>query len=206
MWVFEETVNGRKLTDIINNDHENVKYLPGHKLPENVVRFGGRKLTKKFRFSHYILWKNQNEPFGQPHSFGSFWKLGLTEWAPRTWGRGWENCFPSLLFLSPTKFIACSVLVFLPGGSDGKMSAYNAGDLGLIPGLGRSSGEGNSNPLQYSCLEDPMDGGAWWATVYGVTKSRTRLSDFTFFLSIFENGNHLFSVLQIRKLKHSGVK
>ena len=72
MWVFEETVNGRKLTDIINNDHENVKYLPGHKLPENVVRFGGRKLTKKFRFSHYILWKNQNEPFGQPHSFGSF--------------------------------------------------------------------------------------------------------------------------------------
>ena len=144
MWVFEETVNGRKLTDIINNDHENVKYLPGHKLPENVVRFGGRKLTKKFRFSHYILWKNQNEPFGQPHSFGSFWKLGLTEWAPRTWGRGWENCFPSLLFLSPTKFIACSVLVFLPGGSDGKMSAYNAGDLGLIPGLGRSLGEGNA--------------------------------------------------------------
>ena len=48
-----------------------------------------------------------------------------------------------------------------PGGSDGKVSAYNAGDLGLIPGLGRSSGEGNGNPLQYSCLENPMDGGAW---------------------------------------------
>jgi len=49
-----------------------------------------------------------------------------------------------------------------------------------IPGSGRSSGEGNGNPLQYSCLENPMDRGAWWATVHGVTKSWTRLSDFTF--------------------------
>ena len=48
-----------------------------------------------------------------------------------------------------------------PGGSDGKASVYNAGDLGLIPGLGRFPGEGNGNPLQYSCLENPMDGGAW---------------------------------------------
>ena len=48
-----------------------------------------------------------------------------------------------------------------PGGSDSKASAYNAGDLGSIPGLGRSPGEGNGNPLQYSCLENPMDGGAW---------------------------------------------
>ena len=67
-----------------------------------------------------------------------------------------------------------------PGGSEVKASACNAGDLGLIPGLGRSPGEGNGNPLQYSCLENPMDGGAWWATVHGVAKSRTRLSDFTF--------------------------
>ena len=48
-----------------------------------------------------------------------------------------------------------------PGGSDGKVSVYNAGDLGLIPGLGRFPGEGNGNPLQYSCLENPMDRGAW---------------------------------------------
>ena len=60
------------------------------------------------------------------------------------------------------------------------MSAYNAGDLGLTPGLGRSPGEGNGNPLQYSCLENPMDGGASWATVHTVAKSRTQLSDFTF--------------------------
>ena len=66
-----------------------------------------------------------------------------------------------------------------PGGSEVKASACNAGDLGLIPGLGRSPGEGNGNPLQYSCLENPMDGGAWWATVHGVAKSQTRLSDLT---------------------------
>ena len=67
-----------------------------------------------------------------------------------------------------------------PGGSDGKASAYNAGDPDLIPGSGRSPGKGNGNPLQYSCLENPMDGVAWWATVHGVAKSWTRLSDFTF--------------------------
>ena len=57
-----------------------------------------------------------------------------------------------------------------PGGSDGKESACNVGDWGLIPGLGRSPGEGNGNPLQYSGLENAMDRGAWW-TVLGVTKS-----------------------------------
>ena len=72
--------------------------------------------------------------------------------------------------------------VFFPGGSEVKASARNAGDLGSIPGLGRSPGEGNGNPLQYSCLENPMDGGAGWATVHGVAKSRTRLSDFTHLL------------------------
>ena len=73
-------------------------------------------------------------------------------------------------------------LIFLlgfPGGSEVKASACIAGDLGSIPGLGRSPGEGNGNPLQYSCLENPMDGGAWWATVHRVAKSWTRLSDFT---------------------------
>ena len=67
-----------------------------------------------------------------------------------------------------------------PGGSEDKASTSNAGDPGSIPGLGRSLGEGNGNPLQYSCLEHPMDRGAWWATVHGVEKSQTRLSDFTF--------------------------
>ena len=67
-----------------------------------------------------------------------------------------------------------------PGGSVVKNMLANAGapgDIGLIPGLGRSPGEGNGSPFQYSGLENPMDRGAWWATVHGVTKSWTRLSD-----------------------------
>ena len=64
-----------------------------------------------------------------------------------------------------------------PGGSDGKEPACNVGDLGSIPGLGRSPGKGHGNPPQYSCLENPMDRGAWRATVHGVTESRTRLNN-----------------------------
>ena len=66
-----------------------------------------------------------------------------------------------------------------PGGSDGKMSDCNAGDPGSIPGSGITPGGRNGNPLQYSCLENAMDRGAWWATVHEVAKSRTQLSDFT---------------------------
>ena len=65
-----------------------------------------------------------------------------------------------------------------PGGSDGKESACNAGDLGSISRPWRSPREGNGYPLQYSCLENPMDRGAWQAPVHGVSKSGTRLSDF----------------------------
>ena len=67
-----------------------------------------------------------------------------------------------------------------PGGSEVKVSACNAGELGSIPGSGRCPGERNGNPLWYSCLENPMDGEVWWAAVYRVTKSRTQLSDFNF--------------------------
>ena len=62
-----------------------------------------------------------------------------------------------------------------PGGSDNKASACNAGDLGSIPGLGRSSGGGNGNPLQYFCLENPIDRGAWQAIVHGVTRAELNL-------------------------------
>ena len=67
-----------------------------------------------------------------------------------------------------------------PGDSDGKESTCSVGDPGLIPGLGRSPGEGNGNPLQSSCLKNPTDRGAWWAAVYVVAKSRTQLNDFTY--------------------------
>ena len=76
-------------------------------------------------------------------------------------------------------YLSLQLCLAFPGGSDGKASAYNAGDPASIPGSGRSPGEGNGNPLQYSCLENPMDGGAWLATVQGVEKRPTRLSDFT---------------------------
>ena len=66
----------------------------------------------------------------------------------------------------------CFLVLTPPATLVGKESAYNSGDLGSIPGLGRSPGEGNGNPLQYSCLENPIDRGAWWATVHGVTRVR----------------------------------
>ena len=64
-----------------------------------------------------------------------------------------------------------------PGGSVVKNLLANAGDVDSIPDLRRSPGGGNGNPLQYSCLRNPMDRGAWWAVVHGVAKSRTQLSD-----------------------------
>ena len=68
---------------------------------------------------------------------------------------------------------SCPTLyTIFPGGSEVKVSASTTGDLGSIPGSGRSPGEGNGNPLQYSCLENPMDGGAWWATVHGSQRVR----------------------------------
>ena len=76
--------------------------------------------------------------------------------------------------------MTCTPCMSFPCGSDGKESAWNARDPGLIPGLGRCPGEGNGNPLQYSCLEKPMDRGGWQVTVHEVTKSQTQLSDWHF--------------------------
>ena len=70
-----------------------------------------------------------------------------------------------------------NIILGFPSGSDGKESACNAEDPGSIPRFRRSPGEGKGYPLQYSCLENPMDTEAWWATVYGVTKSWTQLSN-----------------------------
>ena len=72
-----------------------------------------------------------------------------------------------------------SFFLGFPDNSDGKESACSAGDSGSIPGLGRSPEEGNGNPLQYSCLQNPMDGGNRQVTVHGVAESWTQLSDFT---------------------------
>ena len=74
-------------------------------------------------------------------------------------------------------------LLGFPGGSDGNKSACNEGDPSLFPGSGRSPGGGDGNPLQYSCLENPMDRGAWCTAVHGITKSWTQLTKHTCMLS-----------------------
>ena len=84
-----------------------------------------------------------------------------------------------------------------PGGSYGEESAYNAGDLGLIPGSERSLGEGNGNPLQYSCLENSMDRGSWRATEssHGAAKSQTQLSDYIFTFSDKNSKKNTYDVI-----------
>ena len=76
-----------------------------------------------------------------------------------------------------SSFLGLSLYPGFPGDSDGKESTCSAGDLGSFPGLGRSPGEGNGNQFQYSCLENSVDQGAWWAAVHGVVKSWTGLSN-----------------------------
>ena len=100
----------------------------------------------------------------------------------------WDGCpnpisnkgsvLPSV-FPAGKQVVLISSLEGFPGGSDSKESTCSAGDLGSIPGSGRSLGKGNGNPLQYYCLENPTDRGAWQAKVHAVTKSWTQLSDFT---------------------------
>ena len=83
-----------------------------------------------------------------------------------------------------TEVRICITELGLPWWLSGKEFTCNAGDIGSIPGLGRSPAEGKGYPLQYSCLENSVDRGAWQAVVHGVAKSRTRLSDFHFFFHL----------------------
>ena len=84
-----------------------------------------------------------------------------------------EKVVVSIMLLVQTIIVAIWYAMGFPGGSDGKESTCNAGDAGFFPGSGRSPGEGNAYPLQYSCLENSTDTGAWRATIHGVEKSRT---------------------------------
>ena len=131
---------------------------------------------------------NALHPISQPISAGNdgIWKSGqqMLKFSHGDTGREPTSSHIILLNYLPEKALhftfplpKCKATVFIRGDSDALESASNAGDLGLIIGSGRSPGEGNGYPLQYSCLEKPMDRGAWWATVHGVTKSWTRLGD-----------------------------
>ena len=108
-----------------------------------------------------------------PHSSTLAWKIPLAEEPGRLQSMG-------------SRRVGHDCYKGFPSGSDGKESAYNVGDPGSIPGLERPPGEGNGNPLQYSCLENPIGRGAWSAAVHGVAKSQTRLSDFTFTVHLQE--------------------
>ena len=135
-----------------------------------------------------LPYQYHRSPRGQARKFlghyttyrGAIAKTTLPEGVPACWKNvqrlAWISCTPPI---GQVLYTILQCMLGFPGGSEVKASACNAADLGSIPGLGRSPGEGNGNPLQYSCLENPMDGGAWWATVHGVAKSRTRLSDLT---------------------------
>ena len=93
------------------------------------------------------------------------------------------TCFMSIMPFSQCRHSSLALLrhwaeiLGFSGGSDGKESTCNSGDPGLIPGSGRSPGEENGNPLQCSCLENPIDRGAWWAAVHGLEKSQTQQSN-----------------------------
>ena len=88
---------------------------------------------------------------------------------------GWPVPWSWTLYFSLDNLIVSHDFKSVPWWLSGKESACNSGDPGSSPGLGRSPGEGNGNPLQYSCLENPRNGGAWWADVYRVAQSQTRL-------------------------------
>ena len=128
-----------------------------------------------------------------PMNIQDWFPLGLTDLISCS-PRDSQKFFPVLLFKSTSsvlKLIYCSTLISIhdywkaislarwgiPYGLDSKETAYNMGDPGLIPGLGSSPGEGNGNSLQYSCLENAMDRGAWGAKVHGVAKSWMWLSN-----------------------------
>ena len=131
---------------------------------------GGKRFSEQYSCIHFIVcilvaWN--------PLLFSS--NFSLTSNGKKPWILLFTYSLSKYLI---TIYYEPCILLDFPGSSDGKVFVYNVGDLGSSPGLGRSPGEGNGDPLQYCCLENPMDRGAWQATVYGVAKSWTRLSDF----------------------------
>ena len=124
-----------------------------------------------------VAWFIIHFPPAIPYSLKStFWRRKV-RFCLLNFSHSYGPCLSALL--SAVTFYLYSSAGFggFPGGSDGKEPACNGGDMGSIPGSGRSAGEGNGNPLHHSCIEYSMDGGAWCATVHGVAKSLTQLSN-----------------------------
>ena len=126
-----------------------------------------------------ILWPHdaKSQPTGKGPDAGRDW--GQEEkGTPEDETAGWHHRLSGYTYIHPMEYFRQVMhLVAFPLASDGQESACTAADPGSIPGSGRSPGEVNSYPLWYSCLENPMDRGAWWATVPGVAKTQKWLSD-----------------------------
>ena len=135
-----------------------------HGLAENHTSLDLKELRDHIACQLYFTVKWQPTPVFLPGE--SHGQRSLVGYSP--WGRKELDIIEQLTL---------SAVNGLPWWLSAKESARNVEDPGSVPGLGKSSGEGNGNPLQYSCLENPMDRGAWWATVHGVAKSQTQLSD-----------------------------
>ena len=135
---------------------------------------------------NHLIWAGKKRVvWVKEHHAGKHVSYDLQECSVYLSGSVWVSCHPKALSTANTQQLLnkfnyiLSVLGGFPGGLVVKNPAANAGDTwdsSLIPGSGRSAGGGNGNPCQYSCLENPMDRGAWWATVHGVGKSWTRVS------------------------------
>ena len=145
-------------------------------------------------------------------SLGSPRQLEFTEWSIREIDlhteRAPELCrgFTLILWLN-TDYCLCMRKLGFPSGPDSKESACYAGDLGSAPALGRSPGEGNGNPLQYSCLENSLDRGTWQVTVHGVTQRWIQLSDWQTHeeSSLGRRNNHWKRAEEITLKAHTGL-
>ena len=183
--LFQWVCDTKKILKFHTHTHtQSLSIVPGRGLKSHPTQANGRALTV-LHSQHVLLCKTFHH--GGKWGFFPTDQRVLPVQGPSCWCGPWTVSFSihgtPVLYPWTLAATQCRVLdkqvwsKGFPGGSDSKESACNAGDLGSIPGSGRSPGRGHGNPLQYSCLENPMDRGAWRATAYGVAKSQTRLSD-----------------------------
>ena len=144
--------------------------IPWTKEPGRLQSMGLQRVRHDWATNTFISFSSTS--LGFPGGTGG---KASTSYLPQTTSRASQVAL--VVKNPPAKLEKHFWLLGFSGGSDSKESAYNAGDPGSTPGLRRSLGEGNSNPLQYCCLENPMDRGAWQAAVHGVVKSRIQLSN-----------------------------
>ena len=178
----------------------NLQLLVGDVWEEGMVRESGMDMPTllylKWITNKHLLYSTGNS--AQCYAWKREWIHGCLWLSPFCCPpKNYHNIVNQLYSIQKKKLFKKKIKILeeisrgFPGGSEVKASACNEGDLDSIPGSGRSPGEGNGSPLQYSCLENPMDRGAGRATVHRVAKSRTRLSNFTFIIPRRRSGQNI---------------